>query len=88
MANEDLLALAEPVRRRSPRPRLPEGRRAMSEWIEWKGGECPVPPETQVEVAILAGPVEGSAGAGGFYWAHHGTLGDIIAYRIVEQSHD
>ena len=54
----------------------------MSDWIEWKGGECPVPSDTLVEVRTRGcGKVGGMAGA--LMWGHQGDLGDIVAYRVV-----
>ncbi len=61
-------------------------------WIEWKGGECPVPVGTLVEVRFRSGEVHvGEAGAS-LDWAHAdvanggGALSgwDVIAYRIVK----
>ena len=56
----------------------------MSEWIEWSGGECPVPPHTMVEVRYQDGSTD--------HWLSHtvnwdqeGTSADIVAYRVVEQ---
>jgi hypothetical protein len=54
------------------------------EWIEWKGGECPV--EYQKSVGVkLRGDVETSDTASAFYWHHGGDRGDIIAYRIIPE---
>ena len=54
-----------------------------SQWIEWKGGECPVAGDVMVTVRI------GSLGesslpyrADGFSWKHYGSEADIIAYRV------
>lgn len=53
-------------------------------WIEWKGGECPVPPETLV-ICRLLGDHEWKGGcpvkAGSMCWDLKGIL-DIIAYRL------
>lgn len=55
----------------------------MSEWIEWSGGECPVAPETVVEIRVRDGNPYPTDTADKFYWLH-GQLGsDIIAYRVV-----
>lgn len=63
----------------------------VGEWIEWEGGECPVNPDTRVEVKFRDGGREGSTPAS--YWAdggdvfncwkHADTSSDIIAYRVV-----
>ena len=50
----------------------------MSEWIEWKGGECPVPGEALVEIKVRGGEglrVVNVAGA--FDWSI------AVAYRVV-----
>ena len=52
-------------------------------WIEWHGGECPVPPETLIERKYLDGGIcDAPARASIFRWKHTGQGGDIIAYRI------
>ncbi|MBE5254543.1 hypothetical protein [Mixta mediterraneensis] len=53
-------------------------------WIEWKGGECPVSPESVVDVRWRAGG-KMTVEAGGRSWAHAGMFCDIIAYRVIEQ---
>ncbi len=57
----------------------------MSDWIEWDGGECPVPPETMVEVRFPVGALHSSEThpAKEFRWNLKGGFGDIIAYRVV-----
>jgi hypothetical protein len=66
---------------------------APGEWIEWKGGECPVSPDTRVHVRMrhLLYPQDGRGvemtmtfRAGDIEgWQHEGNAGDIIAYRVV-----
>lgn len=56
-------------------------------WIEWSGGECPLP--RMVEVVFRDGTKTKRAIQnilGDEDWAHYTTDpdGDIIAYRIVE----
>lgn len=59
----------------------------MSDWIEWAGGECPVPDRTQILVRFR---FENGAGNEGDYsegpedlrWSHVGSWGDIVAYRL------
>ena len=59
----------------------------MSEWIEWNGGECPVPGDTRVDIMTRNGDVSsGGLTAKSWFWNHDGDSSDIIAYRIVEQS--
>lgn len=56
-------------------------------WIEWNGGECPVPEGTPVCVRYRDGSTESEAlagivGKGAVRWTHIGSPGDIIAYRL------
>ena len=60
------------------------------DWIEWKGGECPVDEDTLVEVRYAKQPVtakgvrlDGHIRAGRLAWYHDGEDDDIIAYRTV-----
>lgn len=66
----------------------------QGEWIEWNGGECPVPKGTLVDVRLRSG-VEGFGTPAGEWgigvgtgnaaardWQHTGVRGDIIAYRL------
>ena len=52
-------------------------------WVEWKGGECPVPSDTRVEVRLRAGEADVGHVAGDFWWDHRGETYDIVAYRVV-----
>lgn len=56
-------------------------------WIEWKGGDCPVSSETEVQVRMRDGFI-GVAPACTFRWnlAAHDQFpaADIIAYRVVK----
>ncbi|WP_333896617.1 hypothetical protein [Mixta calida] len=56
-------------------------------WIEWKGGDCPVSSETEVQVRMRDGFI-GVAPACTFRWklASHDQFpaADIIAYRVVK----
>jgi hypothetical protein len=57
----------------------------MSEWIEWKGGECPVPPETIVDVKDRDGTIWEAWPAGNHYWWHDTDfpMEEPVAYRII-----
>lgn len=64
----------------------------MSDWITWEGGECPVEPDTLVQVQFR-GETRARAGRSksdtaldqhGFDWSHNNNGGDIIAYRIIQ----
>ena len=54
-------------------------------WIQWNGGECPVPARTRVDIRFRRGGDECNRIAEALEWKH-GKLGwwwDIVAYRIV-----
>lgn len=54
-------------------------------WIEWGGGECPVQEGVLVEVKYRNEKdyhIKCVNRAGRWSWAHYGTGGDIIAYRL------
>lgn len=50
-------------------------------WYGWNGGECPVHPETEVEV-IYRGRSPEVGPAGHEDWTHDDHPGDIIAFNI------
>jgi len=52
-------------------------------WIEWPGGECPVPLDTVVEYRLRSGRAR-MLRATGLYWQHDGGYDDTIAYRVVD----
>ena len=52
-------------------------------WIEWEGGEQPVPYHTVVEV-LSRGGVLGRAIAGKLNWLHLRDMSDIVRYRIAK----
>lgn len=57
-------------------------------WIEWRGGECPVPHGVVVDVKHGHGKIfrNQRAGCRGFahFWDKTGSCGDIVAYRVVK----
>jgi len=55
-------------------------------WIEWGGGECPVPDNTRVQVKFLDGYAPVVAEPQYLRWQTLGlgVAGDIIAYRVIE----
>lgn len=66
-----------------------------SDWIEWGGGECPVPKGTPVMIRLRDGKEYGpfpalhlntelDVDAAGAFWRNDGYMVDIIAYRIVK----
>ncbi len=52
-------------------------------WLEWGGGECPVPDNTRVQVEFLDGYAPVVAEPQYLRWQTLGVAGDIVAYRIV-----
>lgn len=63
-----------------------------AEWIEWAGGECPVPPETSVHfrtvfersVPDIGIAEDDNRTAGDLNWEWVGDeFQDIAAYRVV-----
>lgn len=54
----------------------------MNDWIEWKGGDCPVAGDVMVETKLRDGG-NGSAVAREWEWAHGPSSADIIAYRVI-----
>jgi len=54
----------------------------MTDWIKWNGGECPVAPETMVEVVYRDGTQDRDM-ANVYPWENHGKIAAIIKYRVV-----
>ncbi len=73
-------AMLQVLRDDTPPPSEPD-------WIPWSGGLCPVPLGTPVQVRYRSGNEwYASAGSGGAEcWIHFDTLGDIVAYRVLQQ---
>lgn len=59
-------------------------------WIKWRGGKCPVPPDTLVDIKLRSGFVRGLHPAGKYIWNHVGDEddGDIIEYCVVLEQAD
>ena len=57
----------------------------MTDWIEWRGGACPVPLATTVEVRYRGG-VQVRDFAAYFLWGAIDSFSQIIAYRVVVQA--
>lgn len=51
-------------------------------WIEWHGGECPVPKGTLVDLRLRGGAVCAATVSCGWRWSRKGWDGDIVAYRV------
>jgi hypothetical protein len=61
-------------------------RRMGEDWINWHGGQCPVSPESIVEVRTRRGAVYGPKRAKRVDWKHRGepiAHFDIVAYREI-----
>lgn len=52
-------------------------------WIKWRGGECPVNPDTLIAVEFRNGSIGTMFRANRLRWQHHGAGGDIIAYKLL-----
>ncbi|MGR8918008.1 MAG: hypothetical protein ACU85V_00195 [Gammaproteobacteria bacterium] len=63
-----------------------------NEWKKWEGGECPVHPNTVVEVCLRGSSELVQAEAQRWFWEHGDLDGngdsdiDIIAYRVVKEA--
>ena len=58
-------------------------------WIKWYGGECPVPPDTKVEVKLRCGHVcDEPRRAGDCFWKHGYGETDIVSYSTVTEQPD
>ena len=57
-------------------------------WIEWRGGKCPVPLDTKVEVKLRNGKVLEPAYAFCYKWDHFYQGGDIVEYRTITEQPD
>lgn len=85
-------------------PVLEQQEKGDDGWMEWKGGDCPLPKGTRVDVRLRDGSTELSAYAWGrnddvsrefkssyagwAFWLDEGDECDIIAYRVVEQERE
>lgn len=60
-------------------------------WIEWHGGECPVPQDAWVSAQYrrgIGGDTADAVGrAGGFCWKHYGGGLDLVRYHMGEPVH-
>lgn len=52
-------------------------------WIQWDGGECPVPPETVVQVRFETGSTSRPHAAVGWHWQNGRPIWNIVAYRVI-----
>lgn len=54
-----------------------------ADWIEWKGGQCPVKPGTKIDIKMRNGDVAPTCRPAHLAWSHAMGALDIIAYRVV-----
>ena len=57
-------------------------------WIDWNGGECPVPPDMRVKVKFRDGDSQSGHPAYAYYWHHDGDGADIVEYCIINTQTD
>jgi len=56
----------------------------MNAWIKWSGGECPVSPDTIIDIRYRVDYIVKEVEARWLNFEHLGECDDIIAYRICE----
>ena len=86
----DLIAAArgesggDEAKRSEPTPSPPPTEQAETggEWIEWSGGENPVPGQ-MVDVRFRSRGGQLGSPADALFWDHDGALYDITAYRLA-----
>jgi hypothetical protein len=54
------------------------------DWIDWAGGECPLPDGTICEIMFSDGCTVGLSALNNLRWIRTGAAGDIIKYRTTE----
>ena len=62
--------------------------KTYGKWIKWDGGECPVPPDTRVEVKCRSGKVLKPRHAYRYRWKHIDSNADIVSYHTVTEPPD
>jgi hypothetical protein len=61
----------------------PKPAQADEGWTQWSGGECPVDPETKVDLRLRNGElIQGYIARNGG-WTHHNHSDDFVAYRVA-----
>lgn len=53
-----------------------------AEWIEWRGGECPLKQSEMVMVRVRGGFEAPPFSASALRWSRDGTPDDIVAYKV------
>lgn len=62
---------------------MPQEQQSAGEWIEWTGGECPVPAGLKIEAELRSGLYGNTTKPEKCRWRHLGMGGDIVRYRVV-----
>ena len=57
-------------------------------WIDWNGGECPVPPKTLVKIKLRSGHVTGPVFAAHCEWKRHNHHADIVEFCTITEQPD
>lgn len=58
-------------------------------WIEWGGGECPIPPGSKFQYRLRDGGTGAPlTTASAWEWRHHNSPYDIVAYRFAPANSD
>jgi hypothetical protein len=62
-----------------------ESVKSNDDWVEWGGGECPVPPDTWIQIRFRdGGTITSEAGLWEDCWWENNDLGsDIVKYRVT-----
>lgn len=76
----DLIAKWHPVEP-GPDPVVPDYN--DGEWHEWHGGECPVHPQSVVDVMLRDCVKPGVRLGRSWNWRHEVSIGDIVSFRVV-----
>ena len=83
LATADLRAMIAEAREPTA-PAKSEACGYWSEWFEWRGGPCPLPPRADVQCEYRDGS-DGAAFAAHFGWKHHDNHADIIRFRYASR---
>lgn len=86
----DIIGYAKPVEDRlqaAQAPKAVEPSDSRGEWIDWKGGECPVSADASIEYLMRYSPGAEirSYYPGKLRWSHLGQSGDIVRYRVISE---
>lgn len=75
---------ADAIAKRFAREAAEPAKPVADGWIEWRGGECPVPAGVQLDVRLRFGNAFSAIRrAPALRWTHEGNPGDIVAYRLI-----